>query len=224
MVPEEIAHLPDLMKERDFFDLAEITDEDRKRTEMIAAEQAREQVRETLSEADFRAALGLEIDIFRAEKQHLARVAQLINKTNQFNLTTLRRTQDEVEALARSPAHIVLGMELRDKYGEYGLVGVAVLEKQGKTCLIDTLLMSCRVLGRNAEDTFIAGLAEGARALGCDTLRGSYIPTAKNAMVKDLYKNMGFTMEADAWRIAAADVAAIPLHIKARLRLVAEDA
>ncbi len=111
-----------------------------------------------MSEEEFRKSLNLRIEVFAAQKQHFARVTQLINKTNQFNLTTIRRTQDEVEALAASRDALVLGMDIKDKYGDYGLVGVAILKKQDSSCIIDTLLMSCRVLGRGAEDTFIAKL------------------------------------------------------------------
>lgn len=222
MVPEETALLPDLLRGSDLFDLADITGEDRNRAEMIAAEQARRQSRDTLSEAEFRAALGLAVDVFRAGKQHIARITQLINKTNQFNLTTRRRTQDEVEALARSKDHLVLGMELRDKYGAYGLVGAAVLEKQGETCVIDTLLMSCRVLGRNAEDAFMAGIAAAAQAMGCAGISGSYIPTPKNGMVKDLYKNFGLKPQNGAWHIAAAGIPPAPAHIDFRITLPAE--
>jgi FkbH-like protein len=124
----------------------------------------------------------------------LSRVTQLINKTNQFNLTTIRRTQDEVEALTSSKNALVLAMNIEDKYGDYGLVGVSILKKENTTCIIDTLLMSCRVLGRGAEEAFIARLSEAAAMiLECVELRGKYIPTAKNSMVKNLYARLNFT-------------------------------
>jgi FkbH-like protein len=223
MVPEEIAYLPGLLAETDYFDFAEVTDEDRRRTEMIATDTIRQQAQETMSEDDFRKSLNLRIDVFAAQKQHIARVTQLINKTNQFNLTTLRRTQDEVEALAEDKNALVLGMDIKDKYGDYGLVGVTILKKQNKACVIDTLLMSCRVLGRGAEATFIAKMAEAAKTLGCDEMRGKYIPTQKNAMVKDLYQRFNFTHDAktDEWVVKIAEAPATPAHIDAALRLKA---
>jgi len=221
LVPEELAELPGLLAGTDFFDCAEVTDEDRRRTEMMAADSIRHQAQETMSEKDFRKTLDLHIDVVAAEKQHLGRVTQLINKTNQFNLTTIRRTQDEVEALAFSDTALVLGMDIKDKYGDYGLVGVAILKKENATCVIDTLLMSCRVLGRGAEDTFIAKLAEAAASLDCGEMRGKYIPTPKNAMVKDLYRRFNFAHdpELDEWVVKVADAPRTPAHIKARLRL-----
>ena len=98
-VPDELAYLPGLLAETDFFDFAEVTDEDRRRTEMMAADNIRQQTQETMSEEEFRKSLNLKVDVFAVQRQHLARVTQLINKTNQFTMTTIRRTQDEVEAL-----------------------------------------------------------------------------------------------------------------------------
>lgn len=223
-VPEELAEYPALLSNTDFFDFAEVTEEDRKRTEMLAADGLRQQVQETMPEEEFRKSLQLKIDVFSAEKQHLARVTQLINKTNQFNLTTVRRTQDEVEALAGAGDSLVLGMDIRDKYGEYGLVGVAILMKEGKSCLIDTLLMSCRVLGRGAEETFIAKLAEAAKSLGCAEMRGKYVATQKNAMVKDLYSRFGFMRDEKTgdWVIDIQRVAEEPAHIDSTLKLAQE--
>ena len=221
MVPEELAYLPGLLAETDFFDFAEVTDEDRRRTEMMAADNIRQETQETMSEEEFRKSLNLKIDVFAAQKQHLARVTQLINKTNQFTMTTIRRTQDEVEALANSKDAFVLGMDIKDKYGDYGLVGVAILKKENKSCVIDTLLMSCRVLGRGAEDTFIAKIAEAAKTLDCDEMRGKYIPTAKNGMVKDLYQRFNFCYDppTDEWIVKLSQAPKTPEHIDALLRL-----
>jgi FkbH-like protein len=223
MVPEELAELPGVLNETEFFDFVEVTDEDRRRTEMMAADNLRQWTQETLSEEDFRRSLNLKIDVFEAQKQHLARVTQLINKTNQFNLSTIRRTQDEVEALALSKDSLVIGMHIKDKYGDYGLVGVSILKKTHTICIIDTLLMSCRVLGRGAEDTFIAKLADAAKTLGCEEMRGKYVPTRKNAMVADLYRRFNFTHDRanDEWILNLAEAPQTPAHIDATLQLAA---
>ena len=221
VVPEELAELSDLFAETDFFDFAEITDEDRRRTEMMAADSARLEIQEAMSEEEFRKSLNLKIEVFAAQKQHLARVTQLINKTNQFNLTTVRRTQDEVEELVGSKDALVLGMDIKDKYGDYGLVGVTILTKKAKSCVIDTLLMSCRVLGRGAEETLIAKLAEAAKSLGCDEIRGRYIATSKNAMVKDFYRHFNFQHEpqTDEWFVRITEAPRTPENIDAILLL-----
>jgi len=221
VVPEELAELSDLFAETDFFDFAEITDEDRRRTEMMAADSARLEIQEAMSEEEFRKSLNLKIEVFAAQKHHLARVTQLINKTNQFNLTTVRRTQDEVEELVGSKDALVLGMDIKDKYGDYGLVGVTILKKKAKSCVIDTLLMSCRVLGRGAEETLIAKLAEAAKSLGCDEIRGRYIATSKNAMVKDFYRHFNFQHEpqTDEWFVRITEAPRTPENIDAILLL-----
>lgn len=218
MAPEELADLPGVLTGLDLFDLAEVTDEDRNRAAMMAVERKRENLQETMSEAEFKAQLGLEMSVFRTDKRHIARVAQLINKSNQFNLTTRRRPQGEIETLARDEGWRVLGMELKDKYGDYGLVGAAVLEKRGRVCVIDTLLMSCRVLGRDAETSFIAQLAEAAKRMGCETVQGRYIPTPKNGMVKGLYAAHGFAYDerSDVWTAGVDAVTKAPAHTRIR--------
>jgi FkbH-like protein len=198
LVPEELAYLPALLVDTELFDVAEVTDEDRVRTAMMSAENLRQQILESMSEAEFRKSLNLEIDVFNVEKQHLTRVTQLINKTNQFNLTTVRRTQDEVEALANSKSAMVLGMRIKDKYGDYGLVGVSILLKEGTTCIIDTLLMSCRVLGRGAEEAFLRRISESAVSMGCTVLHGKYVSTPKNSLVEDLYGRCNFNRVGDS--------------------------
>jgi FkbH-like protein len=222
-VPDELADLPSLLAETDFFDAAEVTGEDRRRTLLMAADSIRQQNRETMSEEEFRKSLNLKIEVVAVEKQHLTRVTQLINKTNQFNLTTIRRTIDEVEALTRSKNALVLSMHIRDKYGDYGLVGVSILKKDDRTCVIDKLLMSCRVLGRGAEETFIAMLAKAALSMDCDELLGKYIPTPKNAMVKDLYARFNFNRvgQTDEWTMKIREVPKSPDYVEAALRLSA---
>jgi FkbH-like protein len=219
-VPEELANLPNVLAEMELFDSAEVTDEDRRRTEMIAANIARTHRQSVMSEEEFRESLELAIEVFVVERQHLARVAQLINKTNQFNLTTVRRTQTEVEELVNSNDTLVLGMRVSDKYGDYGLVGVAILKRRDRTCLIDTLLMSCRVLGRGAEAALIAAIGEGAAALGCQELRGTYIASAKNAMVKDLYPRFNFRPRGeDEWMINISELPSPLPHVRVSVRV-----
>ncbi|HYD19237.1 MAG TPA: methoxymalonyl-ACP biosynthesis protein FkbH, partial [Patescibacteria group bacterium] len=146
-------------------------------------------------------------------------ITQLINKTNQFNLTTIRRTQDEVETLSNDKNALVLGMTISDKYGDYGLVGVAILKKEGTVAEIDTLLMSCRVLGRGAEETLIAQLAEAAKSLGANMLRGKYIPTPKNSMVAELYPRFGFAKSGAAWELPLHQAPVVPAYVTTALRL-----
>jgi len=118
----------------------------------------------------------------------------LINKTNQFNLTTRRTTEDEVRALLTDPHAIALQFRLVDRLGDNGMIGVVVArETEPGTYAIETWLMSCRVLGRGVETAILAVLAEAAAGAGADHLVGRYRPTPKNAMVRGHYAGLGFT-------------------------------
>jgi FkbH-like protein len=224
-VPEDVAYLPGLLRDTTLFDSVGRTVEDDRRVEMMQAEGRRREVQASLSREEFLLSLDLEVSIFVAREPQLTRVGQLVNKTNQFNLTTVRRTRDELANLLLRPGWRVLAMDVTDRFGEYGLVGVAILRDQGDgTWVIDTLLMSCRVLGRGVEQALLAGVADCARQAGVETLRGSYVASSRNGLVADYYPERGFEPEvADAgadeawWRCLVADVAPAPGHVQLEL-------
>ncbi len=228
LVPEDLAELPSILKNTGLFDIENLTKEDRSRALMMAQEAKRKQAAQEVSEEEFRASLGLKVKVFEIEDQHLGRTTQLINKTNQFNLTTIRRNSDQVKALAGADDSIVLAAEIEDRYGAYGLVGVAVLKRRNAFASdreiwdIDTFLMSCRVLGRGAETAFLAKIIEAARRLGADEVRGKYIPTQKNRLVKDIYKNHTFDYheDCDEWSIDAKKPLEVAEYIKSNLTLL----
>jgi FkbH-like protein len=122
------------------------------------------------------------------------RIAQLINKSNQFNLTTRRRSETEVAALLESPQHDGFTVRLRDRFGDHGLIAVVVLRTEGGVTDVDTWLMSCRVLKRQVEEETVNEIVRLALARGATRVRGVYAPTAKNEMVRDLYARMGFSL------------------------------
>jgi FkbH-like protein len=118
---------------------------------------------------------------------------QLINKTNQFNLTTRRYTDDDVLAIMRDPRCFGLQLRLLDRFGDNGIVAILIGRMtDGEDLLIDTWLMSCRVLGRQVEPTSLNLIAAEARRLGARRLIGEYLPTKKNGMVRDHYEKLGF--------------------------------
>ncbi len=126
------------------------------------------------------------------DDQKLPRVTQLINKTNQFNLTTKRYTEEQVAAKADSQDWWCRWFRLVDRFGDHGLIGVLLAQKSGNDWEVDTWLMSCRVLGRQMEEFMWNALADAAREHGCSGIKAEYRPTAKNALVKDLYEKLGF--------------------------------
>ncbi len=222
LVPEEVAYLPGLLKGEGLFDISEITEEDRLRVKMVAAEQQRSKQRGKRTEEEFLSSLELKVDVFEAESRHMVRVTQLVNKTNQFNLTARRRTQDEMEVLNASEDAHVFAMTVSDRFGQYGLVGVAIICRSGDSDWhLDTLLMSCRVLGRNVETAFLAKIAEATQKFGGSTLCGKYLPTRKNSLVEDFYKKHGFAYEASngCWVAGTGIVKQPPDHVSVSLRL-----
>ena len=127
---------------------------------------------------------------------YMSRIAQLSNKSNQFNLTTRRYSQADIEALAQDPEHVTLYGKLCDKFGDNGVVSVVVGRIDGEArdeLHMELWLMSCRVLKRNMEFAMMDALVDRARALGIKKLVGYYYPTAKNAMVKEFYALQGFS-------------------------------
>ena len=176
-------------------DQARLSAEDRTRAEMYRNETLRQQVAEQAGNVeDFLRDLDMLAQVGQAGPNTLERIHQLIQKTNQFNLTTRRHNLDDLRRLAESPDAAVAWLRLADRYGDLGLVCVGIIERLDDECwVIDTLLMSCRVMGRHVEDAFLSYLAELARAGGARRLRGVFRPTAKNTPVQTFYPDHGFT-------------------------------
>jgi FkbH-like protein len=211
-VEEEPARILEALKRAQLFDKLEVTAEDAKRADMLRLERARSVLGEKLSPEAFTAALELKLSVSVARLADVGRVTQLINKTNQFNLTTVRRTQEEVLALLGSPGWRVYALRVSDRFGEYGLVGVAILQVgEHRRWRLDTLLMSCRVLGRSVETSFLAALAKYALAEGAEICDAAFIPTAKNAPAANFLQAHGFTaLGGHEWQAKFADVCSVP--------------
>jgi FkbH-like protein len=128
---------------------------------------------------------------------HLPRIAQLVGKTNQFNLTTRRHGMSHLQAFIEDADCVHFYLRLRDRFADHGLVSLMIALRRGQTLDIDTGLMSCRVLGRTVEATMLQYLFERAAALKCTAVQGTYIPTAKNAMAKDVFAKFGFKLVED---------------------------
>lgn len=168
-----------------------ITAEDQKRGEIYQAQAARRKLESSgASLEEFYRALEMRVRIGRANPFTIPRIAQLTQKTNQFNLTTRRYTEAEIRAANDDTHTEVFWLELNDRFGPSGIVGVLILKEEvGGAWTVDTFLLSCRVMGRTVENAFLGAVV---RELGVGRLHGEYLPTAKNAPVKDLYERLGF--------------------------------
>jgi FkbH-like protein len=197
-ISEEIADLPLLMGlVSKLFDRLEITSDDKARVQMVHQESGRRELAQKMTEAEFLASLGLQAYLYPPSESDLARVTQLINKTNQFNVTTKRYVVEEIREMLSDSNFDIFCVTVRDRFGDYGLVGVAIVHHQDATSQFDTLLMSCRVLGRGIESAIISHGAELMSKRGSAELRGTYISTRKNAMVADLFQRHGFQLISD---------------------------
>ncbi|HMD16692.1 MAG TPA: HAD-IIIC family phosphatase [Terriglobales bacterium] len=175
------------------FERLTLSAEDRQRTEMYAAQKERSGNEQTFqSKEDFFRFLEQEAELEPVTDLTLARVAQLTQKTNQFNLTTRRYTEPQIAEMTKQPGWHVFSIRLRDRFGDHGLVGVAIAHDVGEQCEVDTFLLSCRVIGRTVETALLAHLAESAAQRGRKRLEGWYLPTKKNAPARDFYQQHGF--------------------------------
>ncbi|CEF48512.1 unnamed protein product [uncultured bacterium] len=181
------------LKDCGLFEAHGFTAEDVQRTSQYRADAGRRTLLASAADMDaYLASLAMEATIREFSLEDVPRIAQLTNKSNQFNVTTRRRTETEVQTLIGQPDHICLSARLKDRFGDHGLVSVLICRVCGDVGLIDTWLMSCRVLKRQVEDEMLNELARRARMRGCARLEGVYMPTAKNGLVKDLYERLGF--------------------------------
>jgi len=189
---------PRRLVETGAFDAVALTEEDRSRAEGYGAEQHRRALAGSTDTKGFLAALDLRLTLRPPRDGEIERVAQLFAKTNQFNLTTRRYTSAEILALREDPAVTLLVARLADRYGDYGLIGIAMTRHAGNgVCEIDSLLMSCRVLGRGVEEAMLAEIDATARRGGLRRLVGRYLPSRRNTMVADLYPRFGFAPTED---------------------------
>jgi FkbH-like protein len=181
----------------DVFDVLSLTKEDMARGEMYAGKRKRAELETSMdSIEDFLRTLDMKVRIKPVDDFDTPRVVQLIGKTNQFNLTTRRYTDAEVQKFREEDTSIVYSMAVTDKFGDEGVVGVAIVKKNDADWWIDSMLMSCRVIGRSVETALIAKIVKDARAEGASRIIGEYIPTKKNPPAAQVYENHGFGMPA----------------------------
>jgi FkbH-like protein len=176
------------------FNLLALTEEDKKRGEMYRARKKREILRKSISSMeDFLKSLEMKIVIKHADEFSLPRIVSMVNKTSQFNLTSLRYTDGEIRKMKEAKDEFeIYCLQVNDKFGDEGIVGVAIIRKESDAWTLDSFLLSCRVIGRKIETAFLARIVEDAKEQSVSNLVGEYIPTQKNAPVKDFYSSHGF--------------------------------
>lgn len=182
----------------DYFRAYELTAEDLAKTEQYKANARRSAAQHQFTDLnDFIRSLEIEIDIIPADGFNIPRIAQMTQKTNQFNLTTRRYTEADIAAFVER-GDLVYCISVRDKFGDSGITGAIILTKDGEIADVDTLLISCRILGKGIETAFVRTVLNMLSDKGISSVSAKYIPTAKNAQASDFYDRIGFILNGES--------------------------
>ncbi len=229
-LPTDPAYLTRALLDLDVFESIGVSAEDIRRSEMYAQAQTRREFERTATSSNdltsHLESLAMAVAIGRATPHTIPRIAQLVNKTNQFNLTTRRYTEAQVRAMADASSQwAVFHVSVADRFGDLGLTGVAIVETRGDSWLIDSFLLSCRVLGRGIEDALLAHIAAQATASGATLLEGAFVPTAKNAPAAEFYPSRGFAVVGETPDVPAGtryrtNLDAGPISVPAWLKMI----
>jgi len=195
-IPADPSLFARTLRENGLFARAYLTEEDKKRGQIYAAQRQREQFQKSCTTLDdFLKSLEMVVSIRPAGKDDVKRTAQLTQRTNQFNLTTRRYTEADIAGMTQDKNWRIYVLGLKDKFGDNGTVGLTMVKTGPKAWFIDTFLMSCRVIGRQVEDALVDRLCRDAIEAGCESVFAEYIPSAKNNLVADFWDKMGFARQ-----------------------------
>ena len=194
-LPEDHScYLKTLMEVNDFNSF-QFTREDGKRGEMYAQERKRRQHKRNAGGiTEYLKSLDIVVAVERPNNFSIPRISQLTQRTNQFNLTTKRYSEEKIRQFAEGNNYICNAISVKDKFGDNGLVGVVIILKDGEAWILDSFLLSCRVLGRDIEKAILAYILREAEKAGAEKVFAEYIPTQKNMPAGNFYKQNGFTL------------------------------
>lgn len=205
-LPEDPADYMMYLRQQNLFETASYTQEDEQRTSLYREEAQRTILQQSFeNEADFLESLNMRSEVKAFDTFTIPRVAQLTQRSNQFNLRTVRYTDDDIKRISADPDYYTLSLTLEDKFGDHGLIAVIILRKENeKTLFIDTWIMSCRVLKRGMENFTLNAIVELAVFHNFEEVAGEYIETKKNGIVKDHYRSLGFAAHGGRWLLDIA--------------------
>ena len=201
-LPDDPSWFSWILSAAGYFETLSFSDEDRLRASSYASNAQRAQVQAKSRDlGEYLTSLEMEMTVGPFDQQGRARITQLINKTNQFNLTTRRYTEAQVQAFEDDPACYTLQVRLQDRFGDLGMIALVIANESiidgMKAWTFDSWLMSCRVLGRKVEQAMLQTVVAAAKESGVQLLIGKYLPTAKNNMVREHFDQLGFTLASE---------------------------
>lgn len=219
-LPEDRSLYLDTLANLNDFNTLQITEEDKSRGKMYKLEKKRQELDRNVSNIDeFVKSLQVTIEIEPANEFSIPRISQLSQKTNQFNMTTRRYLEEDIIRFNSSKEYLVLSAKVIDKFGDYGLTGVLIIQKKDQAWLIDTFLLSCRVLGRKVEESILSHLIKEAKKQKIPKVIGQFIKTDRNTPAENFYKNNYFTFvnkisDVETWEFDCALEYGYPKYVK----------
>ena len=215
-LPKDSSRYAQIITEMKEFDVLKITEEDTKRGDMYLDQKKRKELENKVGDFnEFLKQMNIEVTVQKANSFSIPRIAQLTLKTNQFNLTTRRYQEEEVSKFSSSDDKIVECVEVSDKFGNNGITGTYIIEKKSdEEWVVDTFLLSCRIMGRGVEEIMMNQIIENAKLSGIKRIKGEFIPTAKNKPAENFYEELGFNKENNFWVFNTDNIIKKPEHIK----------
>ena len=215
-LPKDSSRYAQIITEMKEFDVLKITEEDTKRGDMYLDQKKRKELENKVGDFnEFLKQMNIEVTVQKANSFSIPRISQLTLKTNQFNLTTRRYQEEEVSKFSSSDDKIVECVEVSDKFGNNGITGTYIIEKKSdEEWVVDTFLLSCRIMGRGVEEIMMNQIIENAKLSGIKRIKGEFIPTAKNKPAENFYEELGFNKENNFWVFNTDNIIKKPEHIK----------
>lgn len=212
-MPQDAAQYASVLMSLNDFDTLKITEEDLSRGSMYQQEKQRKVLEQkTTNLEDFLKQLEIKLKIKKANDFTIPRISQLTLKTNQFNLTTRRYQEEDIKKFLDA-GHWVGCAQVEDKFGDNGITGVFIVKKNTHEWIIDTFLLSCRIMGRGVEYSILAEILKKAKQEGAKTVRGEFIPTKKNAPCENFLSDYGFKKDGQYWLFDTSNPITIPKHL-----------
>ena len=203
-LPEDPSLFPEFIRNLEYFDFLKVTKDDKERNDSYKANIKRKKFQRDYTDIkNFYYSLDMIASIGKADSFSIPRIAQMIQKTNQFNLTTIRYTENDIKAFVEDGNIDLFYLSLEDKFGDNGIVGASIIRQDSKekNAHIDTFLLSCRVIGRTVETAFLNYIINFYKNLDYKSLTGEYIPTNRNEPCKDFFKDHDFNYDEKLWEI-----------------------
>tara|TARA_B100000686_G_scaffold160456_1_gene168090 strand:+ start:3986 stop:5734 length:1749 start_codon:yes stop_codon:yes gene_type:complete len=217
-VPDDSSQFSPLLKNMNDFNVLQRTKEDQNRGKMYAQQRERKTLENSISDLDeFLKQLEIKVKIKKSDQFLIPRISQLTLKTNQFNLTTKRYQEEDIKEFSNDPNFEVGCAQVLDKFGDNGITGVYILKKNENFWIIDTFLLSCRIMGRGVENAILAEILKSAKQNGINEIKAKFIPTEKNKPAENFLSEFGFEKQDDYWIYKLNNDIKSPNHLKVEI-------